>query len=218
MTDKAYLSIVSHYEACLEKYGDTHKGVDWPKAEDVDRRYGVMLDLVRPQPSPTAPVTLLDFGCGAAHLYDFMKRRGVEHVRYSGLDLSLKFVDLCRTKHPDLDFYCVDVLTEPDELPVFDYVVMNGVFTEKRELSFEAMLAYWQSLLTVAFGKARRGVAFNAMSKQVDWEREDLFHLPLDVMADFVTKKLSRHFVVRNDYGLFEQTTYVYREEFPWRK
>ncbi len=50
------------------------------------------------------------------------------------------------------------------------------------------------------------------MSKQVDWERDDLFHLPLDQMADFVCGNLSRNFVIRNDYGLYEYTTYVYRE------
>jgi hypothetical protein len=49
------------------------------------------------------------------------------------------------------------------------------------------------------------------MSKQVDWERDDLFHLPLDVMSSFVSANLSRRFVVRHDYPLFEYTTYVYR-------
>ena len=50
------------------------------------------------------------------------------------------------------------------------------------------------------------------MSKQVDWERDDLFHLPLDLLADYLTRNLSRHFVIRNDYGLYEYTVYVYHD------
>jgi hypothetical protein len=48
------------------------------------------------------------------------------------------------------------------------------------------------------------------MSKHVDWEREDLFHLPFDTLAAFLKQELSGNFVIRNDYGLYEYTTYVY--------
>ena len=44
MDDKKYLNIVSHYESCLERHGDTHLGLDWPRQEDADTRYRVMLD------------------------------------------------------------------------------------------------------------------------------------------------------------------------------
>ena len=88
---------------------------------------------------------------------------------------------------------------------------MNGVFTEKRELSFDEMLGYFKLMLKTAFNKSSMGLAFNVMSKQVDWEREDLFHLPLDILADFLIKELSRSFIIRNDYGLYEYTTYVYK-------
>ena len=44
---KPYNNIISHYEECLEKHGDTHLGVDWPKIEDVDKRYKVMLDIIK---------------------------------------------------------------------------------------------------------------------------------------------------------------------------
>ena len=61
------------------------------------------------------------------------------------------------------------------------------------------------------FEKARVGIAFNVMSKHVDWERDDLFHLPFDVLAGFLRRELSRHYVFRANYGLYEYTTYVYR-------
>jgi len=212
MDDRRYLDIVAHYEACLERHGDTHLGVDWPKEDDAARRYQVMLEVVR-RASPREQVSLLDFGCGAAHLLQHMRATGVENVRYAGLDLSPKFVELARRKFPASDFHCVDVLDAAacEALPRFDYVVMNGVFTEKRTLSFDEMLGYFRRVVKAVWPKAGAGLALNVMSKQVDWERDDLFHLPLDTLATFLTRELTRNFVIRNDYGLYEYTAYVYR-------
>ena len=210
MEEKKYLDIVSHYESCLKRYGDTHLGVDWPKQEDVGKRYRVMLELIM-QRSSGEIVSLLDFGCGAAHLYEYMLANGLENIEYAGLDLSEKFVELSRRKFPANEFYCADILESGAAIPRFDYILMNGVFTEKRGLSFDEMLVYFEHLLKKVWEKADRGLAFNVMSKHVDWEREDLFHLPFDTLAAFLTKELSRNFVFRNDYGLYEYTAYVYR-------
>jgi hypothetical protein len=207
---KKYMSIVSHYESCFERHGDCHLGVDWPNAADACTRYRVMLDVIRE--APVEPVSLLDFGCGASHLYEYLRAEGIGNVRYSGLDLSAEFVRVSRKKYPENDYYMLDVLEQPDALPCFDYIVMNGVLTEKLDLTFDEMFTYSSQVLTAIFSKARRGIAFNLMSKQVDWERDDLFHLSMDQLASFLSNNLSRHFVFRSDYGLYEYTVYVYHE------
>jgi SAM-dependent methyltransferase len=204
-----YQEIVSHYEACLEKHGDNHLGVDWPRKEDVIKRYRIMLELVR---GTIDKPTVLDFGCGAAHLYDYLIKQDNIEIDYSGLDISEKFVLLCRKKHPKTQFYCVDILSKDSSIPETDYIVMNGVFTEKQSMTQEEMIEYFQSMLKKIFPLAKKGIAFNVMSRYVDWERSDLFHISLDEMASFVTQHLSRHFVIRNDYGLYEYTVYIYHE------
>ena len=219
MPDNMHGSIVAHYEDCLERHGDSHLGVDWPRPEDVEKRHAVMLDVVRPERhSADKPARLLDFGCGLAHFQEFLQRRDIRHVHYSGLDLSPKFVARCRAKFPETTFYCLDLLDPSATLPRFDYIVLNGVFTEKRDLTQDEMLDYFRSLSLRGLSHADIGIAFNVMSKQVDWERADLFHLPMDDMAQFVAADLTRHFVVRHDYGLYEYTTYVYREPTSWPK
>lgn len=204
-----YHAIIRHYESCLEKFGDSHRGVDWPNEADAATRYRVMLDLVKPA---DVSGTLLDFGCGASHLYQYMLEQQIAGLAYAGLDASSAFCDLSRRKYPGNEYVCLDVLAAPEQLGEFDYIVMNGVFTEKRQLSFDDMFAFQKRMLKVVFSKARRGIAFNVMSKQVDWERSDLFHLPIADLTEFVVKELSRHYVVRNDYGLYEYTTYIYKE------
>jgi SAM-dependent methyltransferase len=206
-----YRELVEHYEACLAAHGDTHRGVDWPNAADAATRYRVMLGLLD-HPSRPADATLLDFGCGAGHLVDHLRAHGPADVRYRGADLSPRFVELCREKFPSLDFRCVDILREPEAVSPADFVVANGVFTEKRSLSWDAMWEHTRRMLVALFSRTRVGLAFNVMSWHVDWQRDDLFHLPCDTLLAFLKAEVSRHVVLRADYGLWEYTAYVYRE------
>jgi SAM-dependent methyltransferase len=208
-SQRGYLSrYVARCEDDYDRYGDSFR---WTKRKELaELRYRVMLDVIRDPRDEE--VTLLDFGCGPSYLLDYMLEQGIARVKYSGLDLSPKFLALSRSKHPSVTYYELDVLEDPERLPGFDYIIMNSVFTFKGELSHDEMLAYWQDVLSALFPKARRGIAFDVISTQVDWERDDLFHLPLDELASFLDAHLSRHFAVRHDYGMYEYTTYVYRE------
>ena len=207
---KIYTKIVDHYEDCLEKHGDNHLGVDWPKLDDVDKRYKIMLDIIRL--NQENEVTLLDFGCGTAHLLEYINKNEIKGIEYSGLDISQKFVDVAKAKFPDNLFYCIDFFDSNNKIKNFDYIVMNGVFTEKREFSFDEMWDYFTKLITIVFEKCDKGFAFNVMSKNVDWERDDLFHVSLDLISGFLCKNLTRDFVIRNDYGLYEYTVYVLKK------
>jgi len=211
MTDPKYLSLVRACESDLDRHGDNYLGVGWTKKpEYADRRYQVMLDVI-PEGAPR-PVSLLDYGCGASHLYEYILRQGIAGIEYSGLDLSEKYLALSRRKHPGITYHQVDPLRDPEALPSFDYIVMNGIFNSRCELSFDEMWAFCRSLVEVVYTRARHGIAFNVMTKLVDWEREDLFHLPLDTLAAFLQERLTRRFVIRHDYGLYEYTVYVYKD------
>ena len=205
---KPYLGIVAHYENCLSLFGDTHLGVDWQNAEDADKRYQVMLNII--QKNKEEPVTLLDFGCGTAGLLDYINKHQIPSIAYSGLDISPAFIAVCRTKYPDFPFYNIDVLETDINLPCFDYVIMNGVFTEKIDLSHKQMFAYFCAMVEKIFPHSKKGIAFNLRSKQVDTEDKELFHLSLDDLAWFLVKKFGRRFLIRNDYGLEEYTVYLY--------
>ncbi|HMI06344.1 MAG TPA: class I SAM-dependent methyltransferase [Flavobacterium sp.] len=209
---KPYAKIITHYEDCLDKHGDNHLGVDWPKQEDVDTRYKVMLDIIRVNEDDKNDVSLLDFGCGTAHLLGYIQKNNLGGIAYSGLDISSKFTDVSKNKYPENDFYCIDIMDSADKIPNFDYIVMNGVFTEKRELSFDEMWDYFTRMISIVYQKCNKGFAFNVMSKNVDWEREDLFHVSHDLLTQFLCANLTRNYIIRNDYGLYEYTVYVFKK------
>lgn len=205
---KKYQSIINHYEACYEQHGDSHLGVDWPNKRDTITRFSVMLDVILDKTNKTS---LLDFGCGTGHLLEYIEEQKYQNLLYTGLDISSKFVDRCKEKFPHNDFLCLDIFDAKTALPSFDYVIMNGVFTEKREMLFDDMWSYFKSMIKKVYSKTNYGLSFNVMSSNVDWEREDLFHLPLDKLTAFLCKEISRNFIIRNDYGLYEYTTYIYK-------
>ena len=191
----------------MEQHGDNHLGVDWPNMPDLRTRFDIMLDIRKDLTS----IKLLDFGCGTGLLYDYLRSKELISVEYIGLDISSKFIELCRVKYPAIKFHCLDVNEEP-LLFDYDYAICNGTFTEKLDLTFDEMFDFFSKTVMNLFNKSRKGIAFNVMSSHVDYVRDDLFHVPHDVMADFIIKNLSRHYVIRNDYGLYEYTVYVYKE------
>lgn len=216
-----YEQIYKHYEGCFEKHGDCPKGVDWPNEADAIKRFRVMMGCMPASPTCSDGVTLqkkmlIDFGCGSAQLLDYLK--GKHRTRptevawdYVGVDISQKFIDACKEKHPLESFVRADILQNPELVPSGDLVIANGVFTMKMGMSYEEMLAFFKRMITALWEKTEGGLAFNVMSKQVDWERDDLFHLSHDALAEFLCKDITRDYVIRNDYGLYEYTTYVYR-------
>lgn len=198
---KAYSPIIERYEKNLQTYGDSHLSLEWPNEADIYIRYKVMLDIVK-----TTPCSLLDFGCGLSGLYSYIINNKLD-IDYTGLDISQKFIDMCKSKFPSVPYLCCDILDT--EIGKYDYIIANGVVTIKDRLSFDEMWDYTKYLLIQLFKSCGVGVAINFTSKHVDWELDKLFHLPMDTLASFITKSLTRHFVCRQDYNLFEYTTYI---------
>ena len=135
-----YLKIAEHYKNCFLEHGDTHLGVDWPKYEDTLTRHKIMYDLLKSKEiNHVTNSTLLDFGCGLGHFLKWGTDNNSFFPKYSGLDINFEFIEKCKEKFPNVDFYNKDILID-DQIPNFDYIICNGTFTEKLSLSNEEMM------------------------------------------------------------------------------
>lgn len=203
-------AIVQHYESCLETHGVSPKGVDWPDEADLAARFEVMLSVL--QGMEGKPV-VLDLGCGPGFLADYLSATGrLATVEYRGIDLSERMVAEAKRRWPQLSFEARDVIVDPLPPGSVDVVIMNGVLTEKVGLPRDRMIELARTLIAAVFSTSRVGIAFNVMSKHVDWERDDLFHWGFDEVAAFLRANVSRHYRFHADYGLYEFTTVVSRE------
>ena len=212
MAEKIQRELSAFAERFLEAHGpDTPLGVGWTRA--FAGRYEVMFDLLRwdRARASTERVSLLDLGSGAGHFYDFLQSQTAVEVDYTGVDISPAFLEAARSRFPEARFLELDILEADGPLPQFDYVIANGLLNTRGSVDYVEMWDYAKRLIRAAYSMARGGLAVNVMTKHLDWERDDLFHVPFDDMAAFVRAELSPHFVFRQDYAAFEYTTYVYR-------
>jgi SAM-dependent methyltransferase len=207
-----WLPLQRHYERCLALAGATPLGVDWPNGLDLAERFNVQLQILSAVPAGATPPTLLDLGCGPGLLLDYLAATGrANAVEYHGIDISPAMVALGRRRWPEKEFQARDIVADPLPPESVDVVIMNGVLTERQDIPRDRMVLMAETLLRAAFRAARYGVAFNAMSRHVDWERDDLFHWGFDEAAAFLKRDLTRHMAFRADYGLYEFTAFAWR-------
>jgi SAM-dependent methyltransferase len=201
-----------HYERSLQAAGATPQGVDWPSGRDLEARFETQLGVLAGVPAGDEPPLVLDLGCGPGLLLDYLAARGrLDSIRYLGVDISPAMVNAARARWPGHSFEVRDVTAEPLEPESVDVALMNGVLTVRREIPRERMVEMAEAVVLAAFRAARHGIAFNAMSLHVDWQRDDLFHWGFDEVAAFLKREATRHVAFRADYGLYDFTAFAWR-------
>jgi len=196
-------SLVKHYEECYLKHGDCAKGVDWPDKESAEARYRVMYEIIKYDPrQPQHIPGYLDYGCGLGHFWTWLSEQKVL-CGYVGYDLSKLFIEECKKKYANKFWYTKNP-------PKMDYVIMNGVFTE-RDVSEKTAWYHMEKEIYKAWHLCNHGLAFNTMNELTDKNRRDLFRVNLNRVTSIVTN-MSDCYIVRNDYLKYERTIYVYKK------
>lgn len=213
-SNRRYLSLAEHYRSCLKTHGDRALGMDWPREEDNLRRFAVMTEMFAGDLKAGRRVRVLDFGCGTSHYYQYLRSAGLaKRVSYTGIDVVAESIELARGKFPGNRYMLRDILASTKPFGAYDYAVINGLFTQKRRMSGPEMGDFLERILARLRPAVRVGLAFNTMSDRVDFKRRGAFHLGLDAGARIFERTFGRSFVVRHDYGLYENTFYLYKRE-----
>ncbi|MFL9959855.1 class I SAM-dependent methyltransferase [Paraburkholderia sediminicola] len=199
-----YPSPAAKPEELLQRLG-------WPNAPDLAARYAALLSPIDfTRYSPHHRLRLLDVGCGFGLLLDYLKENALlDLIDYTGVDLVDAVLTEARSRWPNARFEKRDVRDLPYPDDAFDYCIVCGIFTVKVGNTYAETVALAQSTLKALWPSVTLGLGFNSMSKHVDWEREDLFHWPLDDIMAFSKRDLSRHVSFRLDYGLWEVSTLI---------
>ena len=195
-----------YYEATLARHGATPRGVDWNSGESQTLRFQQLAKIID---GPSASV--LDFGCGYGALCAYLRDAG--HVgEYVGFDLSDEMLAAARTSSA----ICPRCRYTSDQegLQPADYVVASGVFNVKLRTPDDEWNAYMRDTMRYMASLARRGLAFNALTKYSDPEfrRPDLYYADPLEFFDFCQRELSRHVALLHDYPLYEFTILVRRQ------
>ena len=173
-----YKKIYKHYEKCFDKNGDTYLGVDWPNEEDMIKRYKIMLNILK-YIKYNSHISLLDFGAGCGGLYEYIQKYKL-NINYEALDISNKYCEKIKEKFPNINVLHKDILDIGINNQLeknYDVIVLNGVFTEKRDLTDNEMWIFFTSIIKKIWKNTNKGICFNIMTPIVDWKDNHLFYL-----------------------------------------
>lgn len=158
--------------------------------------------------------TVHDVGCGMADFLSFLKRRlPGKRIRYSGTEILEEFRREAAGRHPESEFFLRDLAEGPGG-DRHDYVVLSGVFHQRRDTRIPEWERFAQALLRNSFAMAGKGIGFNFISPFVDFYQEQVYYCNIYKLITFIHDELSRFFEIRHHYALFEFTVFVYQPSF----
>ena len=203
-----------HYSGTFAEHGATARGVDWGSDESVELRHEIMFNLLRHDllhdTDDWKNVSVLDVGCGYGGFWKFLSTKE-DPPRYKGIDVAPNMIESAARSFPEAAFECADLFDLGPEKK-YDYVVCNGVLTQKLEASSIAMGDYALKLIDRLFSHARRGAAFNVMSTKVNYTVDNLYYRhPMEIFSHCLAT-LTPRIRVDHAYPLYEYTVYLYRE------
>jgi SAM-dependent methyltransferase len=201
--DRAWM--LARYDARLAQFGDDIRTLG---SGTVERRR-LRFDVLR-QVGISDGCSVLDLGCGFGDFFGYLVDAGM-NVSYLGVDINPKLLDVARQKYPAGAFRVADFLSDPFE-PV-DFVVASGTFN----LALRAgdNYDYAGRMLRRAYDLARRGVAMDFHTADVDYRVDDVFYYePQRVFA--IARSVTKRVALRHDYPLYEFCVYLYPDFAGW--
>lgn len=197
----------NHYEHCFDTHGATAKGADWRDTETANMRYQQMLKVIV---DATTKSSMLDVGCGFSGLLSYLKEQRL-NIDYSGIDVAQNMLSHSRKTFPDNQFIEADILSHQFDCK-YDYVVCNGILTQKLTASQSSMTAYMEKLIKTMFEICNIGIAFNIMTDRVNFKVDNLFYKSPEALIAFCLDNITRHIKIDHAYPMYEYTVYLYKE------
>jgi|TARA_B110000902_G_scaffold245949_1_gene300530 SAM-dependent methyltransferase len=191
------------YEESYSLNGDSPASLLTPKGRN-DFRFRAINSLV------TRPgVRVLDYGCGLGYLYDFLLKSGSK-VCYTGVDMIPEFVNVCRTKHPEVDFRQI----EPDSIIKgnFDVVFASGVFNIRTHANPRDSRKFALERIETLYKLSGEALVCDFLSSFVDFQHPDAQHFSAGEIAEFCAQRLGRRFQLRHDLLPYEMTLVAWKK------
>jgi SAM-dependent methyltransferase len=204
----------AYYQQKLTEHGPTIHGVDW---SNEDRQRLVFEQLTKICCSPRSGArdtdfTVLDYGCGLGSLLSYLTNNGWICKRYIGFDMLPDMVSAARQLNgSDI----AEFTDQTSSLCPADYVIGSGVISVKADADFSAWQDHVLKLLERMWSLAVKGLAFNSLTKYSDHPKmqDRLYYADPCFLFDFCKTHLSRNVALLHDYGLYEFTVLVRRDE-----
>ncbi len=201
--------IIATYRNRLKRYGAKPMGVIWRNEERQESRFEVLVDIVT-EADRTRDLSVNDLGCGYGALYGFIRdNTRLRVTRYNGYDACAEMVAEAGRRiggEPGVRLETARAATEKA-----DYSFVSGTFNYKGSAPVEDWDRYVRDGLRDLWGKSRRGMAFNLLSRVGATSDGSLFLADPGDYVNFCLVTMSRNVVLRHDYMCDDFTVWVLR-------
>ncbi len=207
MIDESISSILKeHYQKTIKKYGPTPKGVDWRNDTTANKRHYQMSKLILECGKKNS---LLDVGCGYGAFYEYLKAKNI-YVDYNGIDFVSEMIEEAKKKNSTGKFFIGNFLDYPENIE-FDYIVCNGILTQKLNIGLLEMELFAKKLIKKIFSMSKVGCCFNIMSTRCNFFAENLFYKHPSELLIYCLSEITNNVSINHSYGLYEFTVYLYK-------
>jgi SAM-dependent methyltransferase len=182
--------------------------VDWGSDESkLLLRYDKMLSVVDRVAGNKR--SLLDVGCGYGGLQSYANNKNID-LDYTGIDVAGNMIEWAVANVPSGNFIQGDILDYKFDRQ-FDYVVCNGILTQKLETAGREMDQFAAQLIRRMFSLCTIGIAFNVMTTKVNYFSNNLYYRNPAELFSWCLSEISPHLKLDHSYPLYEYTIYIYR-------
>ena len=202
--EKLLRNVGNYYNARLNEYGPTARGVDWNSEESQELRFEQLLKVC----DTAKRFSINDYGCGYGALADYMARKGYA-FEYLGYDISEKMI--MKAKEIHAGWQECTFSTDESSLSARDYTLASGIFNVKLREKDDVWREYVLDTLGKLNSYGKGGFAFNMLTKYSDPEymRDDLYYADPLFFFDYCKTHFSRFVALLHDYPLYEFTILV---------
>ena len=189
MTSDKYKVIFKNYEKIAKEEHEDTKRVGWNNQKRAEDRYQYILEQASSLfiECDVSEINLLDIGCGLCLLYQYLKNSSSNNIKYHGIDISQYYITESASMYSDINLLCSDILVDSLDLSVnADVAVLNGVFTQKFDLSQSEMDRFLVNMILATKKYTKKMILFNVMSPHVDYRLNEAYHVDHKRMIDMM--------------------------------
>ena len=152
-------------------------------------------------------LSIIDYGCGLAHLNTYLITHLPYRFRYVGVDINEDFLSENRKIHANSDFYSRDVFFQNSNRA--DFIVSIGTFNLKYKEDPTANKNFVFSEINRLWEKVDAGLYLNFMSTVVDFQQAGAYHQDLGEVYEYCCKNLSRKIMIDSNYLPYEYSIII---------
>lgn len=165
--------IINTYDNAFVKNGFSPKSLLWTKGRQNKRFQKLLQPIIDKK---IKAVNLLDYGCGLGHLYQYLKKKKLHMLNYTGADISKNFIKNCR----DRGINAFLVRNSKGVKKKYDIIVCSGVFNLKYEDCNDKNQIIIISEIKKLLTKTKNYLAVDFMRSNVDYVQCNAWHQPME--------------------------------------